>query len=103
MREIRSRFRHHRAGDLLPLREEDGMITARDPRHLYQYAGVANILSSPEAVDGSSVAAYHRDGFLAVEGLLTEAEVDTAQQAVEDLIFGRVPGFAGIMPEPEHE
>ncbi len=34
---------------------------------------------------------YHRDGFLVLEGLLSETEVGTLRQRVEDIAAGRVP------------
>jgi hypothetical protein len=47
----------------------------RDPRDLYRYGRVADALTSPDAVSDAHVAAYHRDGFLAVENVLSPNEV----------------------------
>src|SRR5437667_37086 len=77
------------------------MITASDPRRLYPATAAAERLPSPAALDEVHVAAYHRDGFLAIENLLTAEEVATAKAALDDLLHGRVPGFDGLQPEPE--
>src|SRR5438132_810920 len=57
------------------------MITASDPRHLYPATAAAELLPSPGALDEAHVAAYHRDGFLAVATLLSPEEVATAKAA----------------------
>src|SRR5712692_3047268 len=77
------------------------MITATDPRHLYPATAAAELLLSPAALDEAHVAAYHRDGFLAMENLLSPEEVTTAKEALDDLLHDRVPGFDGLQPEPE--
>ena len=77
------------------------MITASDPRRLYPATAAAELLSSPAALDEARVAAYHRDGYLAMENLLSPEEVATAKAALDDLLHDRVPGFGGLQPEPE--
>jgi phytanoyl-CoA hydroxylase len=77
------------------------MITASDPRRLYPATAAVELLPSPAALDEAHVAAYHRDGFLAMENLLSLEEVATAKTALDDLIHDRVPGFDGLQPEPE--
>jgi phytanoyl-CoA hydroxylase len=77
------------------------MITAREPRDLYPATAAAKLLRGPAALDEAHVAAYHRDGFLAMENLLAPEEVVAAKQALADLLHGRVPGFDGLQPEPE--
>lgn len=74
------------------------MIAVRD---LYRSARAAEALPDPDALSEERVAAYGRDGFVAVENVLSPAEVETALAAVEDLLHGRVPGYDGVQPEPE--
>jgi len=76
------------------------MIATPDPRTLYRPSAVIAPEASPEVLDGRHAAAYRRDGFLAVEGLLSPEEVAEAEAALDDLLHGRVPGFEGVMPEP---
>ena len=77
------------------------MITASDPRRLYPATAAAELLSSPAALDEAHVAGYHRDGYLAIENLLSPEEVATAKAALDDLLHNRIPGFDGLQPEPE--
>jgi phytanoyl-CoA hydroxylase len=77
------------------------MLTACDPRQLYPATAAAERLPSPAALDDAHVAAYQRDGFLAMDNLLTAEEVSAAKEAVADLLHGRVPGFDGLQPEPD--
>jgi len=77
------------------------MITASDPRRLYPATAAAELLSSPAALDEAHVAGYHRDGYLAMENLLSPEEVATAKAALDDLLHNRIPGFDGLQPEPE--
>jgi len=68
---------------------------------LYRYTQVAEVLPDPAALSDADVAGYQRDGFLAVENVLTPAEVVHARQALDDLIHGRVEGYDGLQPEPD--
>jgi phytanoyl-CoA hydroxylase len=76
------------------------MIATPDLRTLYRPAAVISPVGSPEALDDRHAADYRRDGFLAVEGLLSPEEVAVAEAAMGDLLHERVPGFEGVMPEP---
>ncbi len=77
-------------------------MTEPNPRDLYRYSTLAPILPDPTALDEAQVAAYHRDGFLAMEHLLSMEEVETAKAALSDLIYGRVPDYTGVSPEAEY-
>lgn len=77
------------------------MIALRDPRDLYRYSVVADALPGPDALTDEQVAAYHRDGYVAVENLLTAEEVATGLAALDDLLHGRVADYDGAQPEPE--
>lgn len=77
------------------------MIDSNNPRDLYRFEVTAQALPGPDAVDAAQVAAYHRDGFLAVENVLSAHEVESGIAALSDLIYGRVPGYSDLQPEPE--
>jgi phytanoyl-CoA hydroxylase len=72
-----------------------------DPASLYRYERTARVIASPDLVNEEEIAAYHRDGFLAVANLLTPAEVAETKAALSDLLYGRVPGYADLQPEPD--
>ncbi|MBW3625254.1 MAG: phytanoyl-CoA dioxygenase family protein, partial [Armatimonadetes bacterium] len=73
------------------------------PRELYRYDRVAPVLSGPEAVGEDAVAFYREHGYLAVANVLSPAEVEAAQSALSDLLYGRVAGYQGLQPEPEYK
>jgi phytanoyl-CoA hydroxylase len=77
------------------------MIATPDFRALFQIADVVTPAPHPDALDESDFEGYRRDGYLAVEGLLSPAEVAAAEAALGDLLRGRVAGFDGVQPEPE--
>ena len=74
---------------------------AIDPKNLYRYTRTAEALPAPGALTEAHIADYHRDGFVAVQNVLSPDEVAEARQALDDLIHGRVPAYDGIQPEPE--
>lgn len=68
---------------------------------LYRFDRTAAIVSGPAALTDEHLAAYRRDGFLAVEALLTPAEVESAKAALADLLYFRVPNAERLVqPEP---
>lgn len=78
------------------------ITTATPPTHdLYRFSAVADIIPHPDALTNAHIEAYHRDGFLAVENVLTRDEVAEARRALDDLIHDRVKGYNGLQPEPE--
>lgn len=69
------------------------------PEHapdLYDYTAIAETIDGLDAITGEHIARYHEKGFLAVENTLTPAEVQTALDALNDLIAGKVPEFQNI-------
>jgi ectoine hydroxylase-related dioxygenase (phytanoyl-CoA dioxygenase family) len=76
------------------------MIATPDPRILYRPKAAVTPVPHPGALDATHAEAYRRDGFLAVEGLLSPVEVGEAEEALAELLHGRVSGFDGVMPEP---
>jgi phytanoyl-CoA hydroxylase len=58
-------------------------------RRLYGARRIHTPLENPAAVDAAAIEAFHRDGFLAVANVFTAAEMDTAKEALRDLIMGR--------------
>ncbi|MCZ7645490.1 MAG: phytanoyl-CoA dioxygenase family protein [Planctomycetota bacterium] len=66
---------------------------------LYTVASSAAPLRGLAAVADEQVARYRRDGFLAVEGALSEQEVEDARAGLHDLIVGRNPEFKGVLFE----
>ena len=77
------------------------MIATRNPRDLYRYSRTAEALPGPDRISESDIAFYRREGFLAVENVLTPDEVAEVRQAMDDLIHGRAEGYTGLQPEPE--
>jgi phytanoyl-CoA hydroxylase len=68
---------------------------------LYRFDREAKPLSGPDAVRQDAVETYLRDGFLAVDNVLTSEEVAEAKGALADLIHGRVPAPEWVVyPEP---
>ncbi len=81
---------------------DQSMVAGHDARPLYRYSTLAPTLPDPGALDEAHIAAYHRDGFVAMEHLLSPHEVETAKAALSDLIHGRVPGYTDFSPEAEY-
>jgi phytanoyl-CoA hydroxylase len=54
----------------------------------------------PDALAEEDLAFYRREGYLAVEGLLSTEEVDECTAALADLLHGRVEGKVGRQEEP---
>jgi phytanoyl-CoA hydroxylase len=77
------------------------MIATPDMRALYRPREIVTPEPHPDLLAAHHAAAYRRDGFLAVEGLLSPAEVAEAEAALADLLHGRVASFEGMQPEPE--
>jgi phytanoyl-CoA hydroxylase len=66
---------------------------------LYLSAGTAIPLQGLKAFDEAAAARYHRDGYLAIEGVFNQAEIDAAQNGLNDLVMGIWPDFKGIIYE----
>ena len=73
------------------------------PVQPYRYDREATPYTHPNQIDDAAVAAFHRDGFIAVENMLTLEEVKVARDALTDLLMGRVAGFDAVTPEPEYQ
>lgn len=63
---------------------------------LYDYASTAETIDGLDAVDDRQIARYHEQGFIAVQHAFTPAEVNSALDALSDLIAGRTPEFQNI-------
>lgn len=68
----------------------------RIARDLYPGRSCHTALGGPELFTGEQLARFHHDGFIAIEQLLTPTEVGCAQQAVSDLITGRIDDYKGL-------
>jgi phytanoyl-CoA hydroxylase len=66
------------------------------PRELYHATQIATPLRGFEAVDDRALDQYREQGFLAIEGAFSPAEVQTARDAILDLVAGRVAGYDGL-------
>ncbi len=75
--------------------------SVRPVADLYRYERVADVAISPGALTSEHFASYHRDGFLAVENVLTPSEVMEAREALRALLHGELAGYEGLQPEPE--
>lgn len=71
---------------------------AYDPR-LYEHHGIAEGIDGVEAFTDEQVERYRRDGFLIVEHVLSESEVQSALAGLLDLIAGKNPSFRHIQFE----
>jgi phytanoyl-CoA hydroxylase len=68
---------------------------------LYHFDRVAEPLPTPDVVGDDAAKAYVRDGFLAVDNVLTTEEVGEAKAALADLMHGRVAAPEWVLqPEP---
>ena len=68
---------------------------------LYRFDRTASALSSPNTLTDEHLAAYRRDGFLAIDGVLSPLEVESAKAALADLLYFRVPDAERLVqPEP---
>ena len=74
---------------------------ARNAADLYRYSRVADTAQSPAELTDDHIKAYHRNGFLAVENVLTPDEVAECRAALNDLIQGNVPGYNDLQPEAQ--
>jgi phytanoyl-CoA hydroxylase len=73
--------------------------TAATPRRpLYRADRVHVPLASPAAVDDAALAAYRRDGFLAVEGVFTPDEIAAAHAGVAKVIVDGDPKIIQFEP-----
>ena len=66
---------------------------------LYEPGGVAERVTPEDAMGEEARLHYAEHGWLAVRGLFDAQEIATAFAAVQDLIFGRVAGFRGVIYE----
>jgi phytanoyl-CoA hydroxylase len=66
---------------------------------LYDPMAVAPIIDVAEALRPAARDHYRQHGWLAVDSLLSPRDLYDAKHAIDDLILGRVPGFAGISYE----
>lgn len=66
---------------------------------LYDAGGIAERVCVHDAATEAARLHYDEHGWLAVKDLFDSAEIAAALAAVDDLIFGRVPGFRGRMYE----
>lgn len=65
-------------------------------RELYPAYFCHEAISGPERFSVEEVGRFQRDGFIAIDRLLTTDEVADAQRAVSDLIAGRIEGYKGL-------
>jgi phytanoyl-CoA hydroxylase len=73
--------------------------TGQAPMHppdLYRHDAVCAPADGWTGLDEETVALYRRDGYLAVAGAFTSAEVEGAVHGLADLINGKVPSFSDI-------
>jgi phytanoyl-CoA hydroxylase len=73
-------------------------VAAHAPE-LYQPVGVVKPIHTLDTFDDATLAAYRRDGYVAIEDAFTAQEVQDAKDALNDLIMGKVEGYSGIQYE----
>lgn len=69
---------------------------ARIGRELYPAHFRHSPIAGPERFSEEDIGRFRRDGFIAIEHLLTPGEVADAQHAVSDLIAGRITEYKGL-------
>lgn len=69
------------------------------PANLYDVAEIARPLDGLASVDEGAIAAFGREGYLAVNGALDSSLVADALAGLDDLIMGRRPDFRGVQFE----
>ena len=68
---------------------------------LYRFDRAAPIVASPDALTEEHIATYYQEGFLAVNAVLSPAEVESAKAALADILYFRVPDAQHLVqPEP---
>ncbi len=68
---------------------------------LYRFDRAAPIVASPDALTEKHIAAYHKEGFLAVNAVLSGEEVESAKAALADILYFRIPHAEHLVqPEP---
>ena len=73
---------------------------AEPPSGLYEACATAQTNMGFDAIDDTAIAAYREQGYLAVTGAFTAAEVEAAQAALTDLIARGMPPSGYIQFEP---
>lgn len=75
----------------------------RNTADLYRYDRTASPLFLHQALSDRALSAYEQDGFIAVADVFNETEIAEARAGLSDLIYGRVPGYEGLQPEPDQK
>jgi phytanoyl-CoA hydroxylase len=70
----------------------DGEEVELHAPQLYAYGEVAEPVVGLDAIDDAAFERYQQDGFLAIEGAFSEAQVEAARRGIHDLILGRIAG-----------
>ena len=78
--------------------EDEHGSEAYDP-DLYVPTGEAEPVNGLEHVGDAEIERFKAQGFLAVEGAFSDAQMADAIKAVEDLIDGKNQGFRGVQFE----
>ena len=78
--------------------EDEHGSESYDP-DLYVPTGEAEPVNGLEHVGDSEIERFKAQGFLAVEGAFSDAQMADAIKAVEDLIDGKIQGFRGVQFE----
>ena len=75
------------------------------PEHdtdLYSDTAIASTCADLDSIDSTWMAAFERDGYLAIEQAFPPHRIQAAAQAVDDLIEGKCPEFRGLQYESGH-
>ena len=73
-------------------------IAIHDPS-LYETTRRAHYLDTLADIDDRQIAQFHEQGYLAIQRAFTPQQIESAGQAMWDLIDGKSPDFKGIMAE----
>ncbi|MBT3341764.1 MAG: phytanoyl-CoA dioxygenase family protein [Gemmatimonadetes bacterium] len=69
---------------------------------LYSNTAVSTTCPNLGSVDSMRMAAFERDGYVAIERAFSSTRIQAAMQAVDDLIDGQCPDFRGLQYESGH-
>jgi phytanoyl-CoA hydroxylase len=77
----------------------DEVPVDQHPPDLYQFKRQANYINTFQDMGETEIAQFHEQGYLAVRHAFTPTQIQTAGQAMWDLIDGKNPNFKGLQAE----
>lgn len=69
---------------------------------IYGYTELAKSVKNVADIGEEQIKQYHEEGYILVEQLLNEAEIQQCKEALTDIVFGRAVGKIGYEKSPDH-